>query len=237
MRRFLVALVWLAFVAACAGPTADAPTADAGGEPAAATPTGPPEPMDFGPVQMGTAPENPYSTDQVERGAYLVSFGGCNDCHTPWNIDPATGAPAPDMSRMLSGHPRNAPGPQGTPGPADIGLIGPSFTSFKLPIGTVFATNLTPDIDTGSGTWTEEMFMGMFRRARHLGGDGRTILPPMPWPALAGLTDDDLLSIFAYLRSVPPVVNAVPPSEVPQPVLDALAEANDALLEQMNAQR
>src|SRR5688572_14958854 len=39
----------------------------------------------------------------VERGKYLVTIGGCNDCHTPWTMTPQ--GPAPDMSRMLSGHP------------------------------------------------------------------------------------------------------------------------------------
>lgn len=189
--------------------------------------------MDFGPLEIGNAPENPYTAEQVARGAYLVSFGGCNDCHTPFNIDAASGMPVPDMTRMLSGHPRHAPDPQGMPGPGDAGVIGPTFTSFRLPFGTVYAANLTPDIDTGSGTWTEEMFTGMFRRARHLGGNGRTILPPMPWASMAGLTDDDLLAVFAYLRSIPPIVNAVPPSEIPPPVLEALRLGNDALAERI----
>ena len=46
-----------------------------------------------------------YSAAQVERGKFLVSIGGCNDCHTPWKFDAELGAAAPDMSRMLSGHP------------------------------------------------------------------------------------------------------------------------------------
>ena len=41
---------------------------------------------------------------RVVRGEYLVSFGGCNDCHTPWKLGPK--GPEPDMSRMLSGHPQ-----------------------------------------------------------------------------------------------------------------------------------
>lgn len=237
MRRLIAPLALFLLAIGCAAPADEAPAVEAASEPAGTAPAGPPEPFDFGPVVIGTAPENPYSAEQVARGAYLVAFGGCNDCHTPWNIDPTTGLPAPDMSRMLSGHPRNAPDPQGTVGPADSGLFGPTFTSVALPFGTVYALNLTPDIETGSGTWTEEMFFGMFRTARHLGGNGRPILPPMPWPSLASLTDEDLLSIFAYLRSIPPIVNAVPSSDVPPPVLEALAAANEVTLAQINARR
>ena len=57
----------------------------------------------------------------------------------------------------------------------------------------------------------------------------------MPWPAVASLTEDDLVAVFAYLRSIPPVVNAVPSSEIPPPVLEALAQMNDAILKQMQA--
>jgi hypothetical protein len=220
----------LLLTAACA-PAANNGQAEAPAAPEAAP--GPPQPMDFGPLEIGTAPENPYSATQIARGAELVAFGGCNDCHTPYNFDAATGAPTPDMSRMLSGHPRLAPDPEATPGPRDAGVIGPTFTSFKLPFATIYALNLTPDIDTGSGTWTEEMFLGMFRKGRHLGGDGRVILPPMPWYSIASLADEDIVSIFAYLRSIPPIVNAVPSSEVPPAVLEGLAHVADGILAQM----
>ena len=35
----------------------------------------------------------------------MVTFGSCNDCHTPWKFNPEKRAPEPDMTRMLSGHP------------------------------------------------------------------------------------------------------------------------------------
>src|SRR5687768_10143951 len=44
---------------------------------------------------------------QVKRGEYLVTIGGCNDCHTPWIMNKELGHPVPDMSRALSGHPRS----------------------------------------------------------------------------------------------------------------------------------
>ena len=194
--------------------------------------TGPPpapEPFDFGPVVEGSAPANPYSKMQVERGEYLVRFGSCNDCHTPWNFDPAIGAPRPDMSRMLSGHPSAAPDPQGAIGPGDIGLIGPTFTSFALPFGTMYSLNLTPDIDTGTGSWTEEMFLDIFRTGRHLGGNGRGILPPMPWLWIRNLTDEDLISIFAYLRSIPPIRNLAPEPVVPEEAIWQIRDADEVL--------
>ena len=49
--------------------------------------------------------------DPVERGRYLVSFSGCNDCHTPWVFNKDLGMPVPDHTRFLSGHPVGAPEP------------------------------------------------------------------------------------------------------------------------------
>jgi hypothetical protein len=72
-----------------------------------------------------------------------------------------------------------------------------------------FTANLTPDKETGLGTWTEENFIQTIRTGRHL-GRGRPILPPMPAPVYANFTDEDLGSIFAYLQSLPPRKNQVP---------------------------
>ena len=73
-----------------------------------------------------------------------------------------------------------------------------------------FPANLTPDSATGLGSWTEETFIRTLRTGKHLGEpNGRNILPPMPWFNLKKLKDEDLSSIFAYLRSLPPVSNKV----------------------------
>lgn len=171
----------------------------------------------------------------VARGDKLVTFGGCNDCHTPWKATPK--GPMPDMSRMLSGHPEGAPDPEGTIGPNDMALIGPTFTSFRMPFGVIYSRNLTPDPDTGLGSWTEQMFVDTFRKAKHMGGDGRPILPPMPWPNVASLPDEDLRAIFAYLQSIPPIRNAVPVLQVP-PALEAGIDAgNKQILRDMAARR
>jgi hypothetical protein len=173
----------------------------------------------------------------AERGARIVQVGGCNHCHTPWTFDANLGMPVPDMKRMLSGHPADAPDPEGKPGKHDIGLIGPTFTSFAMPFGVVYAPNLTPDKDTGLGTWTEKMFVDAIKNGKHMGGNGRSILPPMPWMDLAALPEDDLKSLYAYLRSLPAVHNPVPAHKVPEPVYAAITENFEKLKKVMQGAR
>jgi hypothetical protein len=108
-----------------------------------------------------------------------------------------------------------------------MGLIGPTFTSFALPFGIVYSVNLTPDVNTGIGTWTEEMFIDIFRKGRHLGGQGRGVLAPMPWWWFRNLPDDDLKALYAYLRSIPPISNHVPSPNVPEEVIWQLRDSVD----------
>jgi hypothetical protein len=145
---------------------------------------------------------------RVERGGYLVRAMGCNDCHTPWKMGPR--GPAPDMSRALTGHPSDQvmPPPALPPGPWTW-MGAETNTAFAGPWGVSFAANLTPDPETGLGKWTEEIFIATLRNRRHE-GKGRPLLPPMPAPMIAQLTDRDLGAIFAYLQSLPPVKNRVP---------------------------
>lgn len=170
-----------------------------------------------------------------ERGAMIVQVGGCNHCHTPWMFDANLGMPVPDMKRMLSGHPADAPDPEGKVGKRDIGLIGPTFTSFAMPFGTVYAPNLTPDKDTGMGTWTEKMFVDAIKNGKHMGGNGRAILPPMPWMDLAALPEADLKSLYAYLKSIPAVRNPVPAHKVAEPVYAAITESFEKAKKAMQA--
>ncbi len=215
---------------ACSPNIGETPPASAA-EPPPSEPAADAPPFRLGPVVAGTAPPpSAYTAAQIERGRHLVEFGSCHDCHTPMAFSPELGMPVPDMSRSLSGHPEGAPDPAGTLGPHDAGVIGPTSTSFKLPFGTVYAMNLTPDVDTGTGTWTERMFLDIFRTGRHLGGGGRPILPPMPWLNVNTLSDEEIVAIFAYLRSLPPIRNHVPSPEVPEEVLWALRDGFDKVL-------
>jgi hypothetical protein len=129
---------------------------------------------------------------------------------------------------MLSGHPKGAPDPQGKPGAQDAVLIGPTFTSFALPFGVTYSRNLTPDLETGTGKWTEEQFLAVFRKARH--PDGRTMLPPMPWDMIRHRSDAELRALFAFLQSIPPIRNAVPDPKVPPPVLEMFGKVNAVLV-------
>jgi hypothetical protein len=152
-------------------------------------------------------------TTQVARGKYLVQFGGCNDCHTPLKMTDR--GPVPDLARELSGHPEDIqlPPPELKAGPWFAATAG--MTAWAGPWGISYAANLTPDRNTGIGIWTEAMFIKAMRTGKHMGA-GRDILPPMPWQSVAGLTDEDLKALLAYLRTVPPVVNHVPQPVGPQ---------------------
>lgn len=161
--------------------------------------------------------------DPVARGKYLVTFGGCHDCHSPKTFTPE-GLPEPDMSRALSGHPQAQPYPEWTPADMQrnaLALTDPMLSAWAGPWGVSFATNLTPDVETGIGEWTEETFIQAMRTGKHQGQpNGRDILPPMPWYSLKELTDADLKAVWAYLRSLPPIQNQaplpVPPGAPPQ---------------------
>ena len=118
----------------------------------------------------------------IKRGEYLVTFGGCNDCHTPGHF-----FGRPDLSRFLGG--------------SDVG--------FEIPgQGVFFGPNLTPDKQTGLGNWSpDEIVTAMQTGVRP---DGRELAPIMPWHAFAKLTPDDANAIVAFIRSLKPVSNQVP---------------------------
>lgn len=155
--------------------------------------------------------QQPAQEDVVARGRYLVTITGCHDCHTPFKMGEK--GPEPDMSRMLSGHPEALvmPPAPGLPEGPWVWIGAGTNTAFHGPWGTSYATNLTPDENTGIGIWTEEIFIKTLRTGRHW-GVARPILPPMPWPAYSQMTDEDLEAIYAYLRTVPPIQNRAPAS-------------------------
>jgi mono/diheme cytochrome c family protein len=150
--------------------------------------------------------------EQIQRGQVLVFDGGCNDCHSP-KIFTLEGT-FPDHTRLLSGHPANVKLPPIPPGLISpdkwLGLFTKDQTAWAGPWGVSFASNLTPDPKTGIGNWTEDVFITTMRTGKHK-GMGRNILPPMPWEDFAQLSDEDLRAIFAYLKTLKPIVNPVPP--------------------------
>lgn len=159
------------------------------------------------------------SPHPAERGEYLVKLGGCADCHTP-KIMTAKG-PADDETRLFSGHPADVilPPPALQPG-GPWGAATAGMTAWTGPWGISYASNLTPDLETGLGGWSRENFVKAMKTGKHK-GEGRDILPPMPWQPLAAATEEDLTAIHAYLQSLPPIKN-----QVPQPSPPALADAS-----------
>jgi mono/diheme cytochrome c family protein len=147
----------------------------------------------------------------IARGEYLVTAGGCHDCHTP-KIFTGKG-PEPDMSRSMAGAPASLKLPQVPPGlisPDGWGALTTNdMTAWVGPWGVSFAANLTPDKATGMGSWTEAAFVRSMRTGKHK-GVLREILPPMPWQNLSRLNDEDLKAVFAYLQSLKPIQNKVP---------------------------
>ena len=129
----------------------------------------------------------PDPLDKAARGAYLVnSVMACTDCHTP--VDPATGAPQTD--KYLAGR-----------------------QPYEGPWGIVYGGNITPDNETGIGTWTEEEIV----RAITTGvrKDGRRLIF-MPWFNYVTLKPEDGEAIAYYLKNVLPAVK----NEVPAPSLN-----------------
>lgn len=178
-----------------------------------------------------SAIRNQETEDLATRGSYLVTIGQCNDCHSP-KIMSAKGMEI-DSTRMLSGHPASEPMMPIVGNPAQPGnwiLLYPDITAFVGPWGASFPANLTPDSATGLGAWTEETFIRTLRTGKHLGeANGRDILPPMPWFNIAKLKDEDLKSVFAFLRTLPPISNKVPAPLTPDEVKKLTPAGNKPL--------
>ncbi|MDB4935192.1 MAG: putative diheme cytochrome c-553 [Labilithrix sp.] len=217
MKLGLMPVLGLLALAAC---TNDKPL-EAAGRPESAVPSTQKEP----PAVAAAATH----ADLVKRGEQLVKMGGCSDCHTPMAFDAKLGIPVPQMDRFLSGHPEGAPDPSASPGKNDQAVIGPTFTSFRLPFGVVYAQNLTSDPETGL-RMDKAQFIATMRTGKHRGAaDGRPVLPPMPWMNLQNASEEDLGAMHAYLGSIKPVKNAVPEPKVPPPVIAAMAKLNSQM--------
>jgi mono/diheme cytochrome c family protein len=150
----------------------------------------------------GAATSGPAAAaDRVERGRYLVAIVGCHDCHSP-KIDAQM---TPDRNRPLSGRPQTTAPPLQRSGGIEASL---DLTAWAGPWGNSFAANLTPDRETGLGSrYTEESFVRTMRTGKK--PEGEDLAPPMPWPTFRNMTDDDLKSIYAYLKTLKPVHNIV----------------------------
>ncbi len=136
---------------------------------------------------------------QIERGKYLVRLAACTDCHTPGSF-----LGKPDMTQFLGG--------------SDVGFAIPN-------LGVFVGRNLTPDKETGLGSWKREEILTALTTGKR--PDGRELAPIMPWRAYSKLTQSDATATVAYLQSLSAVKHAVPgpfgPSEkVPVFVMNVL---------------
>ena len=130
---------------------------------------------------------------RLERGRYIVTaLSGCLYCH--------------------SDHDWSAPGTPIIQGTEGSGGIQPEA---DLP-GRIVAPNLTPDPETGAGTWTDDQFARAIREG--VGHDGRALFPMMPYTHYRTMSDEDLASVVVYLRSLPAVRKSLPKSEIIFPV-------------------
>ena len=153
--------------------------------------------------------------DAIKKGEHLVAIMGCQDCHSPKKM----GANGPEIiaETMLSGYPADRPVVKFDSKmiKEGFGMFSPDLTAAAGPWGVSFAANLTPD-STGIGNWTEDQFKIALTQGKSKGlPAARNLLPPMPWPNYANLTDEEVHAIFSYLKSIKPVNNIVPQPVTP----------------------
>ena len=148
-----------------------------------------------------------YTQAQIEKGKYLVGIMGCADCHAPKKMTAQGPIPDPDLG--LSGHPAQIPIGKVVK-TQDWVLFHPMNTIAVGPWGATFSANLSPHA-TGIGSWTEEQFIIAMTEGKSKGiRSARPLLPPMPWQNYVHAKKEDLIAIFAYLKSCKPIENVVP---------------------------
>ncbi len=132
--------------------------------------------------------------ERLARGEYLVGHvSPCLGCHSQ-----------PDWTS------HDAPIAPGTlAGGQDMNLLK------GLP-GHVVASNISPDPETGAGTWTDDQLARAIREG--IGHDGRALFPLMPYDEFRHFSDEDVASIVVYLRSLPPVHIQQPQTKLIFPV-------------------
>ena len=129
-----------------------------------------------------------YPAEQVARGKYLVKLLGCGICHTDGAL-----IGDPNYSLNLAG--------------SRTGIAYTNPLVDKHP-GVIYPSNITPDVETGIGSWSESEIVRLLRSGE--ASHDRQLLAVMPWPTYAWITDSDALAIAGYLRSLPPVKHRVP---------------------------
>jgi hypothetical protein len=139
-----------------------------------------------------TAQKFEATPQRLERGKYIFnSVAGCVDCHSEHDTT---------RDHLVL---------------ANMEGSGELMFVDGLP-GRVVAPNLTPDGETGAGTWTDDQLARAIREG--IGHDGRALFPLMPYERYRSMSDEDLASLIVYMRSLPPIHHALPKSEIIFPV-------------------
>ncbi len=129
---------------------------------------------------------------RLERGAYLVrDVAGCVYCHS--DVESVGEVLQPRVSGEGAGH---VWAPEGMP--------------------WLVAPNITPDKDTGAGSWSDDAIARAVREG--IGHDGRALFPMMPYGNFRNMSDEDLASVIVYMRTLKPVRREQPRSTVPFPI-------------------
>ena len=91
---------------------------------------------------------------------------------------------------------------------------------YEGPFGTVYSSNITPDRQTGIGSWTDDQIITAIRLGRR--PNGERLIPVHPYPVFNGMAEEDLRALVAFLRSVPPVSRPNPPKKTVVPLFESV---------------
>ena len=92
--------------------------------------------------------------------------------------------------------------------------------AFPIPLGTVYSTNITPDKETGLGSWTDQQIRDAI--VKGVRRDDSNIIPVMPYEAYSGMAREDLNALIAYLKTLTPVKKATPELKSKAPLTRSL---------------
>jgi mono/diheme cytochrome c family protein len=135
----------------------------------------------------------PEDREAIARGRYLVELLGCGSCHTDGAL-----IGEPNMERSLAG--------------SRVGIAYSNPLEYRRP-GIVFPPNITPDDETGIGTWSDRQIAAAVRAGSGRHGKGRILV--MPWQGYSKISDNDIMAIVGYLRRIEPVPFRVPENVPP----------------------
>ena len=131
--------------------------------------------------------------ERIARGKYLAEgIGACGACHTPGTFE--GNVFVQDQGKYIAG----------------------GFMLEEEGLGTIYAPNISQDMETGIGGWTDGEIIRAIREG--VRKDGSVLFPVMPYPAYKDISDNDVKAIVAYLRTVKPISNKVPKTSLAFPL-------------------